>query len=418
MKESTPLAQEKKIQTGDFSYSALEKAIVNNPLIQSLLKNLDLEVTVEERPNNETTKSTTEILSVPLGKLNDENQPTKESLHPARCDHCRIAPIQGIRYKCNDCSDFDLCEKCFEIKDKVHIPSHTYAKIRRSFYPPCAPATPVPAPVPTPAVPAPTLASPAPTLVSPPATTTVTSSPQTSSSSTQTTSTVTSSDTIVHPASCDGCHQRIKGIRYKCVQCPDFDLCQSCKDKCIHSEHTFRSIFKPIMCKSLSSSSSINQSPKPVSTSAPTSPVLASSPIQVSPSTPVPVPVPTPVPEPITTPVSVPVPVPAGPKEAPLPSVVPLIPISIPVKAAESPVVVTTPPVQAADQTRKEPESPKAQTNSFPKPPVKEVILTPYEMKLNQLLEMGFDNAAKNKKLLHKYSGDLQLVVRDLLHDQ
>jgi len=35
----------------------------------------------------------------------------------------------------------------------------------------------------------------------------------------------------VHNALCDVCHQQIIGIRYKCKNRPNYDLCQACKDK-------------------------------------------------------------------------------------------------------------------------------------------------------------------------------------------
>ena len=38
-------------------------------------------------------------------------------------------------------------------------------------------------------------------------------------------------------AICDGCDQPIFGLRYKCLVCPDYDLCEECETKALHSEH-------------------------------------------------------------------------------------------------------------------------------------------------------------------------------------
>jgi len=39
---------------------------------------------------------------------------------------------------------------------------------------------------------------------------------------------------VVHDALCNYCQQQIVGVRYKCTVCPDFDMCESCKNKGIH----------------------------------------------------------------------------------------------------------------------------------------------------------------------------------------
>ena len=46
---------------------------------------------------------------------------------------------------------------------------------------------------------------------------------------------------------CDGCNRSpIIGIRYKCLQCFDYDLCESCADRqLIHSDHVMAKIRTP-----------------------------------------------------------------------------------------------------------------------------------------------------------------------------
>eukprot|EP01119_Soliformovum_irregulare_P019292 TRINITY_DN6074_c0_g1_i1.p1 TRINITY_DN6074_c0_g1~~TRINITY_DN6074_c0_g1_i1.p1 ORF type:complete len:399 (-),score=89.87 TRINITY_DN6074_c0_g1_i1:62-1258(-) len=48
----------------------------------------------------------------------------------------------------------------------------------------------------------------------------------------------------VHRAFCDGCKKRIAGIRYKCNTCPDFDFCQECRNQ-EHMGHSFTQIDDP-----------------------------------------------------------------------------------------------------------------------------------------------------------------------------
>jgi len=45
---------------------------------------------------------------------------------------------------------------------------------------------------------------------------------------------------------CDGCEMSpIKGTRYKCLICPDFDLCNDCQSKGEHSEHNMMKLTTP-----------------------------------------------------------------------------------------------------------------------------------------------------------------------------
>ncbi|KAK4942228.1 hypothetical protein LTR10_017985 [Elasticomyces elasticus] len=44
------------------------------------------------------------------------------------CNSCGVHPIQGIRYHCSNCFDFDLCESCEATHP--HVKSHVFFKIR------------------------------------------------------------------------------------------------------------------------------------------------------------------------------------------------------------------------------------------------------------------------------------------------
>lgn len=50
----------------------------------------------------------------------------------------------------------------------------------------------------------------------------------------------------LHPGvQCDGCNGPVRGTRYKCLVCRDYDLCSTCEAKGIHVEHNMVSITEP-----------------------------------------------------------------------------------------------------------------------------------------------------------------------------
>ncbi|XP_068134200.1 sequestosome-1 [Hyperolius riggenbachi] len=52
---------------------------------------------------------------------------------------------------------------------------------------------------------------------------------------------------VVHPnVTCDGCEGPVVGNRYKCLICPDYDLCSTCEGKGIHKEHNMIMFPTPI----------------------------------------------------------------------------------------------------------------------------------------------------------------------------
>jgi len=101
-----------------------------------------------------------------------------EQVHPnVICDGCDQSPLLGRRFKCMDCPNFDLCESCFSKRGGFHNPDHAWQEI------------------------------PAGQVLRP---------------------------TSVHwpRVECDSCGlcPLVPTNRFKCGDCPDYDLCAACYD--------------------------------------------------------------------------------------------------------------------------------------------------------------------------------------------
>lgn len=52
---------------------------------------------------------------------------------------------------------------------------------------------------------------------------------------------------LVHSnVTCDGCEGQVAGIRFKCTECHNYDLCSTCQAKGLHKEHALMPIFHPM----------------------------------------------------------------------------------------------------------------------------------------------------------------------------
>jgi len=64
-----------------------------------------------------------------LFRVSEDNARRNAYVHRGcACNACGIVPIRGIRYRCANCSDFDLCETCES--QGLHIKTHIFYKVK------------------------------------------------------------------------------------------------------------------------------------------------------------------------------------------------------------------------------------------------------------------------------------------------
>ena len=153
----------KKVTSG----RTLDEFIKNFELMKIIASSLQLFGDYQQPPQIERSKSQ---------RSQSNGLPVHQGV---QCAHCGVQPITGIRYKCSECLNYDLCEKC---EDQIGH-QHPVLKIKE------------------------------PIII----------------------------QEIVHEnIFCDMCGAApIKGIRYKCSVCNDFDLCEKCYATGEHSHDFF-----------------------------------------------------------------------------------------------------------------------------------------------------------------------------------
>lgn len=249
---------------------------------------------------------------------------------------------------------------------------------------------------------------------------------------------------VTHLVACRSCSKNIIGVRFKCEDCPDFNLCEKCKAKPKRdlkhdNSHTF----------SRSTRSTLPARRRRIGFSPPVSrrddePPLGVPPLQVedlaslSPrEEEVLIPL-APLPSPLTSTATEALNVLADP------CAIPLEETPQPTEEQDKPVVENTPMVEGEQESHTgSMQWGQEQTQIYPLPRpfgLPEVVLSPasparsplerrpntldpktlfpisnLESKLHQLKEMGFGNDEQNTELLNKHNGDLLLTVKDLI---
>jgi len=162
------------------------------------------------------------------------NETRGEFVHPAMCDSCN-QHIVGLRHKCNECPDFDLCNVCIEQAPSVH-PEHTFTKMERSYrrwhHDHKRPVV--------------DQAETKQTVVEE----RIAPGPRCFGRRGHFVRAQKNPEEFRHPAVCDKCNAGIVGIRHKCKDCPDYDLCKSCFVNVseVHPGHEFTSMERTPRC--------------------------------------------------------------------------------------------------------------------------------------------------------------------------
>ncbi|KAF9515301.1 hypothetical protein BS47DRAFT_1341989 [Hydnum rufescens UP504] len=131
----------------------------------------------------------------------DSNSPAL-SVHPAFCDVCSLS-ICGIRHKCLDCPDYDMCNDCYSYVRHMHHATHTFIKILK---PPRVVVHGV-------------------------------YDHGTQQDLEEQPSVEKNSAAAMHGSICDVCDTRIIGVRHKCLDCADYDMCDPCMNTRRYEAH-------------------------------------------------------------------------------------------------------------------------------------------------------------------------------------
>ena len=67
-----------------------------------------------------------------LSSLSFPLRPPPPHPPPYRCNGCNMSPLEGPRYHCQVCADFDFCQSCF---DKGQSHNHAFERIDDQGHP-------------------------------------------------------------------------------------------------------------------------------------------------------------------------------------------------------------------------------------------------------------------------------------------
>ena len=105
-----------------------DRAATSQTVIEREETEGDTESQFSWRSGNGTRRQGEELLSL-VYRISEDQARKQNYVHMGiQCDSCGVQPIQGIRYRCANCPDFDVCEVCEA--QQPHIMTHIFYKVR------------------------------------------------------------------------------------------------------------------------------------------------------------------------------------------------------------------------------------------------------------------------------------------------
>ncbi|KAH9833940.1 hypothetical protein Tdes44962_MAKER08696 [Teratosphaeria destructans] len=145
------------------------------------------------------------VPAVMPGSFAEDIKPVVEAASvpsPTRtCNSCVVVLPEREFVTCTSCEDFDLCISCHSSNSHGHHPAHGFEPATEDTILPAAAEN-----------------------------------------------TLAPGRNVRHNAICDGCDQKIYGVRHKCLNCPDWDYCGDCFSQArhFHPRHRFAAIYEPL----------------------------------------------------------------------------------------------------------------------------------------------------------------------------
>lgn len=192
-----PKCVDSGILCGGDDHWMIKRNVKNGRVVSSTTEKLP----PRQIPTNDSKATLVPEKDEPLIQVKEDVKPAEEWVRTCNC--CLIETKEDSFITCKDCPDYDLCIECHIDNKHGHHPKHTFV-----------PATDV----------------------------------LSVRMGWQSKQMLEAGRNIRHQAICDGCDKNIYGIRHKCLDCPDWDYCNTCVKSAnyIHKGHRFVPIYDAI----------------------------------------------------------------------------------------------------------------------------------------------------------------------------